>query len=508
MMTSNGRVARNATMLTFRTVVITLISLYTSRVVLSTLGVNDFGIYGVVGGIVSVMSFINGAMAGATSRFLTFEMGRGNEQKLSRIFSSSLIVHLCLALVVALLAETIGLWFLTHKLNIAADRMEAAHWVFQFSVLSMFVNFTQSPYSASIIAHEHMHVYAYIEMLSAVLKLGIVYLLMVGHFDKLILYSALNFAVWLLIAGIYRVYCIRNFPECRFCFVWDKSVLRPMLSFSVFDLYGNMSVAVSSQGVTFLINMFFGVVYNAAATISQAVNGAILGLTTTVNQAFRPQIIKQYAMSDIGAMQSLVKNAICFTSVAMSLLYVPCLFETHYVLHLWLGNVPEHSISFFRCMVFSSFIGVNNNAFVAVIHASGDIKRLSFINGTLFLMIPVVVWCIFRLGMPAYIAYIISGIFNALIVLSSCRIIRNKIPEMGFRDLAVSTMKAYMVIALPIAIVWLLHYHLNESFGRLAFCIIVYSALVFSGAWTFLLNASSRKIVMDYVKTKLIRRKK
>ena len=238
---NNKRIAKNTVMLYIRMGLGMVVSLYTSRVVLQTLEVEDYGIYGVVGGVVAMFSFLNSTMAGATSRFLTFEMGKGDKERLKDTFSSALIIHIGIALLVLILAETVGLWFLNNKLVIPEGRMGAAHWVFQFSVLGMFVGFTQVPYNATIIAHEKMDIYAYIELLHVFFKLGIVYLLVIGNFDKLILYALLTFVVNVIIAMIYRIYCIRHYEESKFRFIWKKDIFRPMLSFSGFNLFVNVS---------------------------------------------------------------------------------------------------------------------------------------------------------------------------------------------------------------------------------------------------------------------------
>ena len=220
---NNKRIAKNTIMLYIRMFISMLVGLYTSRVVLATLGVEDYGIYGVVGGVVGMMGFLNASMSGATSRFLTFELGRGDKERLAKTFSSALIVHIAIAIIVFILAETVGLWFLCNKLNIPEGRMEAAHWVYQFSILATMLSITQVPYNATIIAHEKMDVYAYMEILNVTLKLLIVYLLTIGDFDKLKLYAVLTFAVSLIIMMIYRIYCLRHFKESRFHWVWDKT---------------------------------------------------------------------------------------------------------------------------------------------------------------------------------------------------------------------------------------------------------------------------------------------
>lgn len=324
---NNKRIAKNTIMLYIRMFISMVVGLYTSRVVLATLGVEDYGIYGVVGGVVAMMGFLNASMSGATSRFLTFELGKGDKERLAKTFSSALIVHIGIAIVVLILAETVGLWFLCNKLNIPAERMQAAHWVYQLSILSAMFGITQVPYNAAIIAHEKMDVYAYVEILNVSLKLLIVYLLCIGNFDKLILYASLMLAVSILIMMVYRIYAIRQFPEAHFHWIWDKTYLRPLLSFSGWDLYGNACVTARQQGTNFLVNIFFGVTYNAASSVATTVNGVVLGLTFTLIPALQPQIVKRYAVGDIKGMQSLMNNGIKYFSLLYLALLFPFLME-------------------------------------------------------------------------------------------------------------------------------------------------------------------------------------
>ena len=241
------------------------VTLYTSRVVLQVLGVEDFGIYNVVGGIVAIFSFLNASMSGATTRFLMYDMGENNKDKLRITFNSALLIHIAIALLIILIAETVGLWFLKTQLVIPADRMNAAVWVYQFSILSTVVSVTQVPYNACIIAHEKMDVYAYVEILNVILKLLIVFLLVAGDFDKLIFYALLIFLVSTIIACIYRLYCVRHFDESKLLYQLHFENVKPMLSFSGWDLYGNMSTVARTQGINMLLNMFFGPLLNAAS---------------------------------------------------------------------------------------------------------------------------------------------------------------------------------------------------------------------------------------------------
>ncbi len=265
------------------------VSLYTSRVVLEVLGVDDYGLYSVTGGVVAMFAFINGSMSGATSRFLTYEMGLGNAERLRDTFNSALLVHIGVAAIILVFAETIGLWFLNCKLSIPEESMTAANWVYQFSIVASLVTITQVPYNACIIAHENMNVYAYIEIANVLMKLGIVYLLVVIGGNKLIIYGILVLVVNIIVASLYRIYCLRKFSESHFRYVFDKSILKPMLSFSGWDLYGNMCVTARTQGIVMLINVFFGVAVNAAASIATTVFSTLSSFASNIIMAFRPQ---------------------------------------------------------------------------------------------------------------------------------------------------------------------------------------------------------------------------
>lgn len=276
-----------------------LVSLYTSRVILNTLGVEDYGIYNVVGGVVSMFAFFNSAMSSATQRFLSFEIGKGDFVQLRKTFNATQIIHIGIAVLILILAETVGLWFVKTYLVIPVERMDAAIWVYHFSVLSFMVSIIQVPYNATIIAHERMNVYAYVSIIEVSLKLLIVFMLTWITYDKLILYGILHFGVVFLVASLYRIYTRRNFEESKFEVVKDKDLYKSLISFSGWSLFGNIAVMLRGQGVNILLNMFFGPAVNAARGIAYQVQGALFGFVTNFQMAIKPQIIKSYAIEDL-----------------------------------------------------------------------------------------------------------------------------------------------------------------------------------------------------------------
>lgn len=383
---NNKRIAKNTIMLYIRMFISMVVGLYTSRVVLATLGVEDYGIYGVVGGVVAMMGFLNASMSGATSRFLTFELGRGDKDRLAKTFSSALIVHIAIAIIVFILAETVGLWFLCNKLNIPEGRMEAAHWVYQFSILATMLSITQVPYNATIIAHEKMDVYAYMEILNVTLKLLIVYLLTIGDFDKLKLYAVLTFAVSLIIMMIYRIYCLRHFKESRFHWVWDKEYITPLLSFSVWDLYGNLSWTVKQQGTSFALNAFYGVALNAANGIASTVQGILMGFSSNIIMAFKPAIIKNYAVGSYEEMNRLMcfatKMAVGMLMLSTFIIYI----KMNYILELWLKEVPTSTVILCRYSLIMNLFSCISLILIVGFHAVGKVKLMGFINGTISIL--------------------------------------------------------------------------------------------------------------------------
>ena len=422
---SNKRIAKNAVMLYLRMFLTMIVGFYTSRVVLDTLGVEDYGIYGIVGGVVAMVGFLNASMSGATSRFLTFELGRGNPKRLAKTFSSALIVHVGIALIVFVFAETVGLWFLANKLVIPPERMGAAHWVYQLSIVSTMLGITQVPYNATIIAHEKMDVYAYVEILSVTLKLLIVYLLTIGNFDKLILYATLVFAVGVLILIIYRLYCIRHFPESHFHWVWDKTILKPLLSFSGWNLYGNLGGMAQRQGTNFVINFFFGVVMNAAVSIGLTLANVVNQFASNIMVAFRPQIIKFYSQNRKEEMRSLTILAIKVIMFIYSLVAVPVYVETQNLLKIWLVDVPLSAATFCQLFLISVFFETIRYIIIINIHATGNVKLVSAFAGTVFILVPFVAYYLFFLHFSVEVAFVLMILANLLLCIVDVLLVRH-----------------------------------------------------------------------------------
>ena len=500
---NNKRIAKNTLMLYIRMLLSMVVSLYTSRVVLEVLGVEDYGIYGVVGGVVAMFSFLNASMAGATSRFLTFEMGRGDEQRLRDTFSSALIIHIGIALVVFILAETIGLWFLCNKLVIPSGRMVAAHWVYQLSIIGMVVNVTQVPYNASIIAHEKMDVYAYIELLHVLLKLGIVYLLVIGDLDKLILYAILVLAVNILIAGIYRFYCVNHYRESHFELHINKEVSKGLVSFSLYNLLGNMGSVVNTQGTNFVINIFFGVVYNAAASVATTISGIVTGFASNIMTAFRPQITKSYAQGDISQFQSLLLWALKSILLVYALIAIPVAYSIKELLSLWLVEVPPLTDVFCQLLLISIFFETARYVVIMGIHATGKVKRVSLFSGITFMLNPCIVYAFYQYGSSVSFAYVSVICVNVFLLVVNLFILHNNILSLSIKKIVVTLLRIVLVVgASVIGIYWGSQFKTGYPFIDILLVTSI-SCVLFGGLSLFVvLNKIQRAKILMYIRFK------
>lgn len=497
---SNKRIAKNTLMLYIRMLLSMVVSLYTSRVVLNTLGVEDYGIYGVVGGVVAMFGFLNASMSGATSRFLTYEMGCGDEQRLKDTFSSALLVHIGIALVVLFLAETVGLWFLMHKLVIPEERMFAAHVVYQLSILSTMVSITQVPYNAAIIAHEKMDIYAYVELLNVSLKLLIVFLLPILGNDKLIVYGILVFVVSVLIALIYRWYCFNRYQESHFRFVFNKNIIYPILSFSGWDLYGNLGARMYQQGTVMLLNMFFGVALNAASSIATTVQGVISSFSGNIVMAFRPQIIKLYAKGEARKMFDMFITAGQLSSILMVIIIVPLSSELSYVMKIWLVEVPDYAVDICVILLYTSIINQLQMICNIVIHATGKIKSLSFYTGSIFFSSVFFVYILFRQTHVPLSAYYFFLLIHIIILLNDLRIIKKEIETISLKVYYLKVIiPVFMLLVLGnIVIILLHHFIVAASLLRLILVTFLSSFATLSFSYFVILNKQQQ----EYIKKK------
>lgn len=413
---NNKRILKNTGMLYIRMIFTVIVNLYTSRVILNVIGVEDFGIYNLVGGVVVLLAFLSSALTSATQRFLTFELGNNEIAGFQKVFSLSLLIYLGLALIIVLLLETVGIWFLHSWLQIPSGRMLAANWVYQFALISFIFSMLRTPYSAAVIAYERMSFFAYISIVDVILKLLIVYLLIILPFDKLIIYSLLVSVVTLVINLLYYFYCVMKLDGCRFSYNRDYGLFKRLLNFSGWSLLGSFSVVATNQGVNMVLNIFFGVVVNAAMGIANQVNAVAGQLLNGFQTAFNPQIVKYYAINDRDGLLSLIYRSSKFSYFLLMLVSIPLLFEMPKILFLWLYEVPQYTIEFCRLMLIASLFESLSGPLWMAIQATGWIKTYQFFVSLLFLLNLLLPCVLFSLGYPPMMAFVIR-IFVAVALL-------------------------------------------------------------------------------------------
>lgn len=474
--TKSKRIAKNTLLLYLRMLFLMVIGLFTSRVILQTLGVEDFGTYNVVGGFVAMFAVISGSLSSAASRFLNYEMGKGEEGKLSKVFSTILIIHIALAIVIAILAEVFGIWYVNNKLVVDPERLVAANWVFQFSVLSFCLNLVTVPYHAAIIAHEKMGVFAYISIFEGVAKLLICYLLLISPIDKLAFFAILQFVVTFITRGLYYIYSIRMFAECRFKAVFEKSVLKEIFGFASWNFIGSASAVLRNQGGNILVNIFFGPVVNAARGISNQVLHAVQGFVDNFMMALKPQITQSYASGDHSYMMSLVYYGSRLSYYMLLFLCLPILMSTDYLLHLWLTTVPDHSVLFVQLTLAFTMLESLSNTLVTAQLATGRIRNYQLIVGGIQLMNLPVSYVVLKMGgPPETILYV--AIFFALGCLATRLIMLRNMIKLSVRDFVKKVLLNVTVVSLiSMSIPTILNFYMKQSLST--FVIVSIACLI------------------------------
>jgi O-antigen/teichoic acid export membrane protein len=481
------------------------VSLYASRLVLEALGVDDFGLYNVVGGIVALFAIINGALSAGSSRFLTFELGRRDFIALKKTFNASFAIHSFIALVVFVLAETVGLWYINNYLVVPDGRMDTANWIYQFSIASCMLSLTQVPYSALIIAHERMKVYAWTGIAEALYQLLLVYLLLYVNFaDKLILYGLL-ICLWSIALQLYyRFYCTRNFAESKLTVVKDRKIYKAMFSFSLWDVMGNFCVTGNSQGVNVLMNYFFGIAVNAASGVAFQVEKGLTMFSGNFMTAVKPQIVKLYAEGSIGKMMSLVFESSKYSYFLLYVVALPVFLEVDYILKIWLKEVPEYAALFIRCIIVIRLIRAFATPVVQAVHATGNIKWLNLYGGgtSMALTLPAT-YFLYKSGYPAetsfYVSVAVGIICNYLNLFIMKKEISFSISSYSFRVYGVSL----LITLLSVVPAYCVFQSMDASFLRLFLTSI--TGLTTVGVLVFFIGLSKgdRKKVIKVIQDKI-----
>lgn len=405
---NNKRIAKNTLFLYFRMIVIMAISLYTVRAILHQLGVVDYGIYNVVGGVVSMFSFLNGTLATSSQRYFSIELAKGDMKRLNQWVCLNITTFSIFIIILLVIAETIGLWFVNYKMTIPEERMFAANVVYQFSIISFCVQFFNVPYNALIIAHERMSAFAYISIIEAASKLVIVFLLSISTWDKLIVYGILMFFISCGVTSSYTIYNLRHFEEAKFRPYWNKQEIKELLSFSGWHFFGTFSVVVRSQGINILLNLFFNPAVNAARAIAYQVYNAVSQLSHNFFVAVKPQIYKSYAAGEKEVMYKLILRSTTMSSLLVSILVFPILVNTHYILSLWLKEIPDYAVIFTQLVLVNGLVDTTNGPTIASVLATGKIRKYEMIVGGLFILNLPISYIALKFGCDPTVTMVIS----------------------------------------------------------------------------------------------------
>lgn len=408
------RIAKNTGFLYMRMLVMMVIGFITARVMLEALGVNNYGINNVVGGLVSMFSMLSASLSGAVSRFFTFGLGKGDMMRLRVIFSTSINIHILLAVVVVLAIEVVGVWFLNNRMNIDADRLLAANWVLQCSTITFAINLLSVPYRAAIIAHERMSAFAYLTIFDATAKLLIVCAVYFYNGDKLILLSVLNITPAIISQVIYWLYCKRHFEECTYKFASDKKLFKEIFGFAGWSFIGNTAGLMKNEGVNVVINIFTNTTINAARGFAMQVNGMVMQFISNFTMALNPQIIKDYASGQLQRMHKLMFQGTKLSYYIFMILSIPLIFEVEAFLYLWLGEVPEHTVSFTRLVLVLSLAEIVSYTLITAQNATGKIRDYQIVVGGILLLNLPISYLLLRWGVFPEVTVIVAIIVSQL----------------------------------------------------------------------------------------------
>lgn len=475
-----------------------VVSLYTSRVMLQVLGITDLGIYQVVAGVVALFIFTSGSLAGATSRFLTFELGRNDTDKLKRTFAATLNAHLIEASLIFVACETVGLWFVGNKLVIPNDRMDAAQVVYQCAVIMTVLSIIQIPYNSSIIAHEKMNVFAYIGILDTLLKLAACYIVYAVPFDKLIVYGIALLSFSVLIQSIYLVYCRRYFVECRFKWFLDWEIAKPILTFSGWELISSIAGTAKNQGINILLNLFFGVVLNAACGFANTVYGAISGFANNFMVSIRPAITKAYSVESYGRVNDLITTSSKYAFCLMLLLSAPFFYESDFILKLWLKNPPDWTSAFCKLQLATLLIAVIFFSVRYAINATGHNKGISIVDSTLYFVLLPIAYFLLRMGLSPLVPFVLMVGIEVIKSNTYSFLLRRVMPEFSLSRFYMKSVLPCVVVFFIVAVVSYPIYKLFDADGWSRFLLTCTTTTVITSIMIFF-------YIMDrYTRSKII----
>lgn len=498
------RIAKNTIVLYFRMLFLMLISLYTGRVILEALGVDDYGIYNVVGGFVAMFSLVSSSLTNASSRFLNYEMGKKNYDRVKVVFSSLVTIQIFLAVIVVILCEVFGTWYLNNVMVLPVERISAAKWCLQFSLINFALNLITVPYNAAIVAHEKMKTFAYVSIFEGIAKLLICYLIMWTSFDRLIFYGFLLLVIQIIVRVIYQVYCVRNFQECRFKFTFDKELLKTIFSYSGWHIVGNSATILKNHGVNLLLNLFFGPVVNAAKGISNQVLHSVHGFASNFMMAINPQITQSYAQGDFDYMFKLVYKGARFSFYVLFIVSLPIIINAEFLLKIWLKVVPEYAVVFARLTLLTALVSSLSNTLITAQNATGNVKYYQIIvGGTLLLNLPLSYLCL-NMGFSPVSVMFVALIVEFLTLLARLFMIPRYISSFkAFGYLKNVILNCAIVVLLSVSLPLLMLYYLPENaFAAISNMVVCIAASI---VFVFFVGCSAdeRKKVVSGIKGKI-----
>lgn len=486
-----------------RTLVTIVVNLYTVRLLWEVLGIDNYGIYNLVGGIVFMFAFLNNAMVASSQRFISFELGTGNKERLKKTFSISVLVHLLLAICVLILAETVGLWFLNEKLNIPEGRMEAANWVYQCSIVSFLVTIISVPYNSCIVAHEHMKTYGYLGIIDVILKLLIVLLVAIIPFDRLIAYSILlpiiSFCNWI----IYNYYCRKHFEECHFIRTKDNHLMKDMFSFAGWSFLGNMGFSVRDQGINILLNLFFNVAVNAAKGVANQVGNTVNNFVLSFTMAMNPQITKRYASGDLSGVFQLIYKGCKFSLILISIVIIPLIICAEEILKLWLGNVAPYTVGFLQLTLLMLLVDCVVSPITTTLQATGKIKKFQILISIIMVSIIPLSWLWLKFDANPYVVMFLCISASIIALITRLLLLKEQI-AISLRKFFINVyIRTIPYIFISVCLSWFLYHVFNHDlFGLICF---VVSSLIITISLIFLiaLNNKERRLVLSFIQQKI-----
>lgn len=502
---NNKRIAKNTLVLYLRMFFIMIVNLYSSRVVLDALGVEDYGIYNAVGGFVAMFALVSNSLTSAIMRFFTFELGKGDKNRVAKVFCTSVNVMLALSFILVLIGELFGPWFIESKMTIPPERLKAAYWVFQCSLAVFVLGVVNIPYNSVIVAHEHMTLFAVVSSIDFVLRLLVALSLYISLYDRLITYSVLLLFVSLLIRAFYWIYCKRKYEEATYHLYYEKTLLKQMTSFAGWNVLGQGAGLLNVQGVNVLMNIFFGVTINAARGIATQVSHAIQQLVSSFMTALNPQITKSYALGNLDYMHQLIFRGARFSYYLMLLFAVPLIFETPIILRIWLKSYPEWTVAFVQWTVVTMMINMLSNTLITGLHATGRIRTYMIVVGTVEFMCFPITYIAFKIGFSPLSAYYVYAAVYIVLVFLRLHLIKVLIQIKAYDFITNVLLKVILVSMLSIIVPAIVFLSLEESFYRLIILTCASSMSIAVCVFTIGMEENERKRTINVIRNKLIK---